>query len=145
MAVPGDLRDRLRRQLDALPGIDRVVPVVVLGETAERSNPDTQRRCSLVPVVGQDGQQAIAPGDSDYWELKGGLLAAAIDFDVPTDVEATISWNEDPKLNISDAGGRSGRFEAPDGFLFTIDQIRLTASNNGNQVADVGLWVVVPR
>jgi hypothetical protein len=146
MAVPrGDLADRLERELAQLPGAENVVPVVVLGESEERSNPDTLRRCTLIPIVGQDGQQSVPAGDSRVYELTQGLVATAVDFDIPDNVDAQLSWNGDNKLDVADGGGRSGRFEAPDGFVFEVNSIRLEVTNNGSVAADIGLWVVVPR
>lgn len=144
-ARQGDLARRILRELDQIPGADSVVPVVQVGRTREADNPDQQRRASYEPVVGQGGQQTLAPGDSETWGFKQGVVAAAVDFSIPTDVTATLRWNDDEKLGVNDGGGRSGRIEAPSGFVFVIDTIELEATNNGTEDADLFCAVVVPR
>lgn len=136
--------DAIRADLEALPGIEKAIAVVNLGESPRANDPDRRRLARIVPVIPQDGQQAISPGDTIEASLTG-MNAAAILFDIPPNVDATIQVDGNAILGVSDGQGRSGVYGLPDGHILRMDKIEIEATNNASGTRDLLLAVIVPR
>lgn len=91
-------------------------------------------------VVPQDGRQAIAAAQDFEFNLSniGGLIK--LDFDIPTEMDARLEFDGNPKLDVTDGQGRNGDFEFPLNAPIKVDEITLSGTNNAADPQDVGCW-----
>lgn len=98
----------------------------------------------LVPVVPQTSQHTLdaTGGDraTDTWDVDG-YQAMSIIYDIPVDVDATLTLNETDVLKVTDGQGRSGTFDVPRGTI-QVDKLEFEATNNAASAQDVGVWLI---
>lgn len=142
------LPEDLQRLFQHLPEGQGIVPVYVLGELNEggidQDDTGQLRPAQILPIVPQTGKQVLSASQSGTYEVKG-IVASALLLDIPKEVAAVIRLDGLEIMRISDGAGRNGTFAMPDGYAFTADAIKLTATNNGSSAVDLGLWAIIPR
>lgn len=99
---------------------------------------------AIVPVVPQRHSSELdATGgdhDQDTWS-QTGYEAVSIVYDIPTEMDATLTLNSTPILEVTDGDGRSGSWDAPRGRI-RVDELEVDATNNASSAQDLGVWIL---
>jgi hypothetical protein len=127
------------------PQAIRVVPtgkvLDLLEEIRARLGSDSKNKATILPVAPQDGGQNIAAGGSFDFSATGLPNVGGLIFDIPENVDATITRDGNPFLGVADGQGRSGTFEPPGNLVAPWGSVGITGTNNASSDQDIGLWV----
>jgi hypothetical protein len=127
------------------PQAIRVVPtgeiLDLLEEIRARLGPDKENKATIIPVVPQDGGQNIAAGGSFDFSATGLPNVGGLVFDIPENIDASITQDGNPFLGVADGQGRSGTFEPPGNLVAPWGSVGITGINNASTDQDIGLWV----
>jgi hypothetical protein len=108
-----------------------------------RPDPEEDSQATLLPVVPQDGRQLIAAGQDFDFSINGLPNVAGLVFDVPENVDATVTRDDNALIGIDDGQGRSGTFDLPGEQVAAWSNVGISGTNNAGNAQDIGLWVAV--
>ena len=117
--------------------------IQLLEQIRARLGHDETQKADVLPVVPQDGSQLIPAGGTFDFELSGLPAVGALVFEVPENVDATVTRDGNALVGIQDGQGRSGPLELPGSTLASWNSVGITGTNNASNAQDVGLWVAV--
>jgi len=117
--------------------------IQLLEQIRARLGHDETQKADVIPVVPQEGSQLVPAGADFDYELSGLPAVGTLVFDVPENVDATVTKNGNAFVGIQDGQGRSGTLELPGSTLASWNSVGIEGTNNAGNAQDVGLWVAV--